>query len=1693
MDGHTLTVVSQETPDDPDDLANLPVFPAIHVLEGGRFFVENGAISSNSPGTTLLAVEGGSAQIVDMIMTVAANGSNCLSVEKSGDSFGYLYAYSMDRTLELHASGTLSRAAYVSEGGVLNLNGFNEDYGCLVEGGSSPIYAMGDDVNADDAPLVHLYNTSVTGTGTGVYVNGAKLEVLDGSSITANPYPDGLYDPNDLNAPEIKAIHAVNSQVAIKTNSNVTANGGNFKSIAVHMPDLSTNGLFDSRLEVSEGAHLTASGSSAVGIDVGEGSVTLNDGFVFAEGTDSAWGVSCMSNPDETTVLTFAGQTEITAQGQNTAFGVYLFVDGTGGTEDSATIVMEDSATIRAEAPDATGVSVYGGNLIPNGGNVMIQATDTSSDGSGQASAVTVYVKDMADPEEVVLKWRQGFAEAAVENPSSAMDAYAVRVVLPINSSDNGSPHAYILPGAGGFEGTVGVVRWNHESDAYVPVTDTNALEISGGSYTVRPQDAYIAQDYTLKPLATMSGTSYTVIGSYAAQVYTQAGGGVNSVGYETLPEAFNAALDGDVIRLYRDAYLEKADMPLTVPAGKTLTLEMNSYGIYGYDLSGDDENPEAGKSVFLTQGTLIIDAWSGASEANGDSLNLGGSISYGNSADTAGGVVVRGTPEQPATFVMYGGEIAQNQGRVGGVEANFADVYLFGTNVYNNSGKDVGGIEGVAARINLNNEASEYYNPLTLSTHITGNGASDPYGTGGIVVSSDPEHLDFGGSLISMDSVIERNMGWAVGGIEANDVGVSISGGRIEDNWGGRTGGMTLTGTVAQIGAAGVVTSIQNNEGGFVGGVQVNWGFNADGDGEADNALNLIGSVRIQDNNGNIPLVPVSGEERESVPMNLALYSYEGNFVPLTIFPDAAQENEDGFTPRTLYAPLGIYTIVRNGETAPDGGMMVFQLADNAAGGGDVYALTGTFTTPFDKDIEYSDYLELETCYYHNGEYSVEWQLDGSYAITRETDSTNAADEMALRSAFDNAEAGTPVTVTLTDDVTITLTLEVKDGQDVTLDLNGHTLTVVSQESEADVDGIRVLKGGNFKLQGPGRVESASDAVTLLNVISGTAEVVDVVMSVSGTGSACLSVEGVRDSAGNLFVHSLEQTTELHASGTASAAASAFSDGNLYVNVFGGHSGDEDENDFLIDGMILALGNDDADEFVHKDHAPNVVLHHAHVTAAETAVNAVSAWLNIEGASIIEANPGSDPEAEVRAVLAPDSVVRIEELSTIIANGGEGTAVALDLPAVDGNGDFDTYVEISTGASLEATGKIAYGIRAEEGSVTLDGGFASATGTDSAYGASFYSDESERKLLTLRGQAGITATGANDATGADMIGSTLNLEGAATIRAEASNATGVSVYGGGMNVDGDSIQIEASSTGSTGTADAVLVYAQADAAASYEIPLEWLAGGAKATASNADSAYAVKVALPYSPEDDPTVCQAYIRPGAGLFEGRVGVARGGVPVTGSGAMQISGGSYTVRPDDGDLAEGCSMDGEEPPYQVTGMYILTVEDGTSSISGYYAEGEEVSVNANSPEEGKKFEKWTWRGARTLEFIGGTDQNSANVLFVMPGSNVTLIANYQTVDNNAASSTGGCYVATAVYGSYDCPEVWTLRRFRDNVLAKTWYGRLFIHLYYAVSPTAVRLFGDQEWFQNFFRGRLDKMVSDLQADGFASTPYQDVQW
>ena len=93
----------------------------------------------------------------------------------------------------------------------------------------------------------------------------------------------------------------------------------------------------------------------------------------------------------------------------------------------------------------------------------------------------------------------------------------------------------------------------------------------------------------------------------------------------------------------------------------------------------------------------------------------------------------------------------------------------------------------------------------------------------------------------------------------------------------------------------------------------------------------------------------------------------------------------------------------------------------------------------------------------------------------------------------------------------------------------------------------------------------------------------------------------------------------------------------------------------------------------------------------------------------------------------------------------------------------------------------------------------------------------------------------------------------------------------------------------------------------------------------------------------------------------------------------------------------------------------------------------------------------------------------------------------------SNNSSGCYVATAVYGSYDCPEVWTLRRYRDYTLAETWYGRAFVKTYYAISPTLVKWFGHTKWFKKMWQGKLDRMVAKLQANGVENTPYEDKEW
>ncbi|MEG4488072.1 CFI-box-CTERM domain-containing protein [Microcoleus sp. D2_18a_B4] len=70
---------------------------------------------------------------------------------------------------------------------------------------------------------------------------------------------------------------------------------------------------------------------------------------------------------------------------------------------------------------------------------------------------------------------------------------------------------------------------------------------------------------------------------------------------------------------------------------------------------------------------------------------------------------------------------------------------------------------------------------------------------------------------------------------------------------------------------------------------------------------------------------------------------------------------------------------------------------------------------------------------------------------------------------------------------------------------------------------------------------------------------------------------------------------------------------------------------------------------------------------------------------------------------------------------------------------------------------------------------------------------------------------------------------------------------------------------------------------------------------------------------------------------------------------------------------------------------------------------------------------------------------------------------------------GCFIATAVYGSYDAPQVVSLRRFRDEKLMSYSIGRLFIAAYYQLSPPLAQWLKNSPHFAKPVRQILDRLI------------------
>ncbi len=116
--------------------------------------------------------------------------------------------------------------------------------------------------------------------------------------------------------------------------------------------------------------------------------------------------------------------------------------------------------------------------------------------------------------------------------------------------------------------------------------------------------------------------------------------------------------------------------------------------------------------------------------------------------------------------------------------------------------------------------------------------------------------------------------------------------------------------------------------------------------------------------------------------------------------------------------------------------------------------------------------------------------------------------------------------------------------------------------------------------------------------------------------------------------------------------------------------------------------------------------------------------------------------------------------------------------------------------------------------------------------------------------------------------------------------------------------------------------------------------------------------------------------------------------------------------------------------------------------------------------------------RLNEFIGsmhGVDIFVQHRIEYIQEYGITPPSPNGTPSSANSSNAEGCYIATAIYGSYEAPEVMVLRGFRDEVLQRHWWGKLFIKVYYCISPPMARKLKDMNKLNYIIRQMLDRIV------------------
>jgi hypothetical protein len=124
----------------------------------------------------------------------------------------------------------------------------------------------------------------------------------------------------------------------------------------------------------------------------------------------------------------------------------------------------------------------------------------------------------------------------------------------------------------------------------------------------------------------------------------------------------------------------------------------------------------------------------------------------------------------------------------------------------------------------------------------------------------------------------------------------------------------------------------------------------------------------------------------------------------------------------------------------------------------------------------------------------------------------------------------------------------------------------------------------------------------------------------------------------------------------------------------------------------------------------------------------------------------------------------------------------------------------------------------------------------------------------------------------------------------------------------------------------------------------------------------------------------------------------------------------------------------------------------------------------TPDEGYQFDEWTGD-------VGTIADIEADV------TTITIDGDYSIAANFVAAPSGGCFIATAAYGTPTAEQIDVLREYRDTVLLESTAGSLFVSLYYQLSPPVADFIAGNEPLRTLVREFLiDPIVWVVEGTG-----------